>query len=103
MNKSDYIIDFERVNQLTTTIYDDPNDQSNPMVNGKFAYSVSRKIIKDYLDAFNGWNSNPNHSEMIKDKEKHIIETLEYNGILISRSTIRDKKINIILDENNVD
>jgi hypothetical protein len=27
MNRSDYIIDFDRVNQLTASIYDDPNDK----------------------------------------------------------------------------
>ena len=43
MNTNDYIIDFDRVNQLTTSIYDDPNDKSNSFV-GKFAYSVSRKV-----------------------------------------------------------
>jgi hypothetical protein len=45
MLKKDYIIDFERVNQLTSSIYDDPNDKSSPFSTGKFAFSVSRKII----------------------------------------------------------
>ena len=53
MNRSDYIIDFDRVNKLTTSIYDDPNDKSNPFSDGKFAFSVSRKIIKEYLENFN--------------------------------------------------
>ena len=52
MNKNDYIIDFDRVNQLTTSIYDDPNDKSNPFVVGKFTFSVSRKFIKEYIDIF---------------------------------------------------
>ncbi len=100
MKKSDYIIDFERVNELTTSIYDDPNDQSNLMVNGKFAYALSRKIIKDYLDNFNSWSPISNNMEIVNDKTKHIIETLEYNGILVSKSTIRDKKITSILEND---
>lgn len=90
MNKSDYIIDFERVNQLTTSIYDNPNDKSNPLVEGKFAFSVSRKVIKEYLDKF---SSSSRDSEYLD----HIINTLEYNGILIHKSTLRDNKIKQIL------
>jgi hypothetical protein len=98
MNKSDYIIDFERVNELTTSIYDDPNDKSNPMLDGKFAFSISRKVIREYLDNFNSYNPISTHSDLIKDKVKHVIETLEYNGILLHKSTIRDKKIDKILE-----
>ena len=91
MDKNDYIIDFDRVNRLTTTIYDDPNDKSNPFVAGKFAFSVSRKVIKEYIDIFH-------QSRNISSDIEHIVNTLEYNGILIHKSTIRDKKINDILE-----
>jgi hypothetical protein len=93
MNRSDYIIDFERVNQLTSSIYDDPNDKSSPMSDGKFAFSVSRKLIREYLDIFNSM-SERNTTE---DKMNHIINTLEYNKILIHKSTIRDQKIEEVL------
>jgi len=93
MNRSDYIIDFERVNQLTASIYDDPNDKSSPFSDGKFAFSVSRKIIREYLENFNSM-SERNTNE---DKMNHIINTLEYNGILIHKSTIRDQKIEELL------
>ena len=93
MNRSDYIIDFERVNKLTTSIYDDPNDKSNPFSDGKFAFSVSKKIIREYLDNFNSM-SERNTNE---DKMNHIINTLEYNGVLIHKSTIRDQKIEELL------
>jgi hypothetical protein len=93
MNRSDYVIDFERVNQLTASIYDDPNDKSNPMSDGKFAFSVSRKLIREYLDIFNSM-SERNTTE---DKMNHIINTLEYNKILIHKSTIRDQKIDEVL------
>ena len=94
--KSDYVIDFERLNELTTSIYDDPNDQSSPFSNGKFAYSTSKSIIKDYIDYFKRLEDD----FKLKDKTNHVINTLEYNGILIHKSTIRDKKINQVLDEN---
>ena len=90
MNKSDYIIDFERVNQLTTSIYDDPDDKSNPFSEGKFAYAISRRMVKDYLDRFNT-------SKRDSDDLDHIVNTLEYNGILIHKSTLRDNKIKEIL------
>jgi hypothetical protein len=94
ISKNDYIIDFDRVNQLTTSIYDDPNDKSNPFVAGKFAFSVSRKVIKEYIDAFQSISERNTTSNNIE----HIVNTLEYNGILIHKSTIRDKKINDILE-----
>ena len=93
MSSLDYIIDFERVNQLTSSIYNDPNDKSNPFTEGKFAFSVSRKLIKEYLDRF----SSMNERNTPDDKMQHIINTLEYNKIIIHKSTIRDQKIDEIL------
>ena len=93
MSRLDYIIDFERVNQLTSSIYDDPNDKSNPFTEGKFAFSVSRKLIKEYLDRF----SSMTERNAPDDKMQHIINTLEYNKIIVHKSTIRDQKIDEIL------
>jgi len=93
MSSLDYIIDFERVNQLTSSIYNDPNDKSNPFTEGKFAFSVSRKLIKEYLDRF----SSMNERNTPDDKMQHIINTLEYNKIIVHKSTIRDQKIDEIL------
>ena len=95
MNLKDYIIDFERVNELTSTKFDDPDDKSNPFSEGKYMFSVSRKIIKGYLDTiFSNGGISGTHS----DKLEHIINTLEYNGILISKSEIRDRKISKVLE-----
>jgi hypothetical protein len=96
MNTNDYIIDFDRVNQLTTSIYDDPNDKSEYRSDGKFAYSVSRKFIREYIDVFQSFSGSVRNTTI--DKIEHIVNTLEYNGILIHKSTIRDKKINDILE-----
>ena len=97
MNKRDYIIDFKKVNELTTSIYDDPDDDTNPFQKGKFAFSVSRKLIREYIEVF----SSMSERNTTIDKMEHIINTLEYNGILIHKSTIRDNKINRILDGEN--
>lgn len=91
----DYIIDFERVNELTTSIYDDPDDDSNPYQKGKFSFSVSRKLIREYLDKFSMMSDRITES----NKTTHIINTLEYNGIIIHKSTIRDNKLKQILNE----
>jgi hypothetical protein len=64
------------------------------MSDGKFAFSVSRKLIREYLDIFNSM-SERNTTE---DKMNHIINTLEYNKILIHKSTIRDQKIDEVLN-----
>lgn len=93
--KEDYIIDFERVNELTTSIYDDPNDDSNPFQKGKFAFAISRRVIKEYLDKFSTMSNRISESNNMK----HIINTLEYNGILIHKSTMRDNKIGKILND----
>ena len=98
ISKNDYIIDFDRVNQLTTSIYDDPNDKSNPFVAGKFAFSVSRKVIKEYIDIFQSISEQNVRRNTTSDRIEHIVKTLEYNGILIHKSSIRDKKINDILE-----
>jgi hypothetical protein len=93
--KSDYVIDFERINQLTTSIYDDPTDKSNPFTNGKFAFSLSRKIIIDYIEKFRSLQSR----DIPDDRMQHVIDTLEYNGILVSKAKIRDNKISKIISE----
>ena len=94
MNLKDYIIDFERVNELTSTKFDDPDDKSNPFSDGKYIFSVSRKIIKGYLDTI----FQRNKGGVESDKLEHIINTLEYNGILISKAEIRDCKISKVLE-----
>jgi hypothetical protein len=90
-----YYIDFDRVNELTTTIYDDPLYEG-PLQKGNFAYSISRKFILNYLSIFTERRSKRVNSELVQEA----IEQLEFNKILISESTLRDNKINIIINEN---
>lgn len=94
IKREDYIIDFDRVNQLTSTIYDDPNDDSNPFVKGKFAYSITRKLLNGYLEKF----MSASDRKLSDGEMKHIVMTLEYNGILKHKSVLRDEKISSLLE-----
>lgn len=103
--QQDYIIDFERVNQLTAHPNDDPSKSSG--FAAPFTYSISRKILKEYLEIYIGYN--PSESYKIGNRTRtvpieqynNIIETLKHNKILISSADIRNEKINSILDEED--
>lgn len=78
-----YIIDFERLNELTTIVDGDFAPKGN---------TISRNILKEYMDVYlHKLNSKPEYVE-------HVIKTLIYNGILIGPAEIRDKKIDSILE-----
>lgn len=94
MNRSDYIIDFDRVNELTTIVYSERVKQSSAFSDGNIGYTLSRKIISDFLNKFTQSKSSTTDEEM-----NFIIETLVYNKILITKADIRDTKINKVLDE----
>ena len=89
--KSDYIIDLERINELTSSQYD--NQQKNYGGQPYSVHSISKNIIKQYLDIF--MNKDSRHSDNTKLIEA--IETLEYNKIILSKSTIRDNTIDELL------
>lgn len=94
MNRSDYIIDFDRVNELTTIVYSERVKQSNAFSDGSIGYTLSRKIISDFLNKFTQYKSSTTDEEM-----NFIIETLVYNKILITKADIRDTKIDKVLYE----
>lgn len=48
---SEYIIDFVRMNELTSHINDDPN-ASNGIGTSIFVYAISRKVIKELMDTY---------------------------------------------------
>lgn len=87
---SDYVIDFERINQLTTTAFDKENGSPIGPILG---HGISKSIIKDYLQVYQGRDSK--HLNQVKLQE--VIDTLVYNKILISRADIRDGKIDEVL------
>lgn len=88
LENDEYIIDFDRVNELTSH----PNDTTNQTgYQPVFIHGISRSIIKDYLKEFN--------DSVIRGKSINpsVIKTLVWNRILIGKSEIREKKINEIL------
>ena len=48
MNKQDFVIDFVRLNELTSHPNDNPN-QTGPFASG-YCFSITRKVIKHYMD-----------------------------------------------------
>jgi hypothetical protein len=95
IDKHNYIIDFERVNQLTSTHYSPEKANSSPFSDGQTGYTLSRKLINSFLDKFTGKRFDTDYEEM-----EFIINTLVYNKILITKADIRNEKINnLIKDE----
>lgn len=95
---TNYIIDFERINQLTMH----PKDKESDMTIGTGVLSphgVSRKIIKEYIEIYNQYlydKHKTRSSNAISDQRfQMVVDTLLYNGILIDK---RDKRIEQVLD-----
>ena len=89
-----YILDLERINQLTAP---HPGDNSNgyqPTV----VFSVSKSLIKKWVEIWE--NTSSRHSLENDDKVKSAFENLRFNKILLTEADIRDRKLDKILDEN---
>tara|TARA_R110000772_G_scaffold20466_5_gene56990 strand:- start:134856 stop:135188 length:333 start_codon:yes stop_codon:yes gene_type:complete len=95
----DYIIDFERVNALTVNEKIDGHVKENAIGHVSFSYLISRRVLKDYVDTYYQITQNSS-TKRFKDPEKikHIIETLVYNKILLTKADIRHKRIDEVLD-----
>ena len=90
-----YIIDFDRVNELTTH----PNDgkDKSPYALTTSVYSITKNYMKRYLEIFE--DRDRKKSKQYSDEEvKEAIAILVYNRVLISQADIRDEKINKILE-----
>jgi hypothetical protein len=96
MRLEDFIIDFDRVNELSSTKDDNPNEGYV----GTYHFAISRKIVRQYLDILIGEIGD---GQMYKSKHEeilpHVINTLVYNRILIHKATLRDNKIDKILED----
>jgi len=89
--KSNFIIDFERLNYLTTH----PNDNNTAGYNGSYCYSITRKCIKIYMDIY---LSNIDQSKKFSDEiYMEAVENLNWNKILISVADDRENKIEKII------
>lgn len=93
MNINDYIIDFEKVNELTSSPIGERLKDDGTYIPNANNYTLSKSIIKNYLDKFT-------HTDRKYKNIDHIISTLEYNGIIISKSKIRSEKLSSILYNN---
>lgn len=101
----DWVIDFDRVNELTTTSKDNPDAGYS----GTYYFSTSKKIIYDYVDKFVdfyfGQKTIRGRSQMYSVPKstnpelEHITKTLIWNRILVDRSDskVRDEKLDKIL------
>lgn len=87
-----YLIDLERINELTAP---HPGDNSNAY-QPTAVFSVSKMLIKKWVEIW----ENRNSKTETDDKVKLAFENLRFNKILLSESDIRDKKLQFILDEN---
>jgi len=91
-----YIIDLERINQLTSHPADAValNQYTQSPV-----YSITKGLIKKYLEIFESRNFKSNRVATHSEEDiKEAILILRYNKILISEADMRDKKIIEILE-----
>jgi hypothetical protein len=87
-----YLIDLERINELTAPHPGDNSSAYQPTS----VFSVSKMLIKKWVEIW----ENRNSKTETDDKVKLAFENLRFNKILLSESDIRDKKLQFILDEN---
>lgn len=99
---NEYVIDFERLNELTTHPNDNPI--SGGLNTGSFCYSSTRRCIKEYMDIYmdatmrKGTTLGLHIAGPTKEVYNKVIEVLHFNKILISSADIRDKKIDTIVE-----
>ena len=91
--ESDYIIDFDRLNELTS--HDNDSPSSNQTGFGSlYIHSITRKVIKEYMEIYQGRYNRSSDEKKVGE----VIETLHFNRILISKADIRDGKIKKLLE-----
>tara|TARA_R110000772_G_scaffold64185_1_gene143545 strand:- start:8628 stop:8915 length:288 start_codon:yes stop_codon:yes gene_type:complete len=95
MDYLDYIIDFDRVNELTVNEKIDQQVKEGQMGGVNFSYRSTRRVLYEYLDKYKSLRPNLKQDDRID----HIVKTLHYNKILISPADIRDKEIEKVLKD----
>ena len=91
--ESDYIIDFKRLNELTSHENDNPSSNQGGF-GAMYIHTTTRKLIKEYMEIYQGRYSRSSDGKKVDE----VIETLHFNRILISKSDIRDGKVKEILE-----
>ena len=88
-----YIIDFERINQLTSH-QKDTDEGYVPF----HVFNTTRNLIKQYMETYQNYrNSSTRHRTVTDEQYQEAIEILHFNKILIDKSDIRDMKIDEVL------
>lgn len=93
-----YIIDFDRINELTTHPNDNPSNTLS--IGTPYLYSHTRKILKEYIEIYMNHNTTVQWSD--DRRYLQVCEILHYNRILVSQADIRDNKLNSILSSSNI-
>lgn len=92
MDYSNYILDLERLNELSTH----PNDgKKETPFESSVIYSLSRGFLKMALKKYEAQFSK--HYMSCEEDEK-IFKTLHYNKVILAPCEIRDEKITEILN-----
>lgn len=91
---SEYVIDFLKVNELTVHPNDNPN--TTGYIPGTFCYNISRKMIREYLDIYREY---PGTNKISEKKYLDAVSQLVFNKILISKSDIRERRIDEIIEK----
>jgi hypothetical protein len=86
-----YIIDFERINELSGSHTADKNSPYGAST----VHSTTKNLIRKYIEVYESRSGG--RQSFSVDEIKEAIDILVYNKILISPSDIRDRKIDKIL------
>jgi len=86
-----YIIDLERINELTGP---HPGDNPNAYTSTS-VHSISKSLIKKWVELWENRTDRNKNDTLIETA----FENLRYNKILLTESDIRDKKINKLLKD----
>lgn len=92
----DFIIDFNRLNELTA--HDNDSITNSDVYSPVFIYSLSRKVIKEYLEIFTSYNGITDRRLTTTDEYIKACDVLYYNKIIVNKADIRDGKINEVLN-----
>ena len=98
-----YIIDFERINYLTSHQDDNPNRDFSPY----YVYNITRSLIKEYMEVYQSYRGQIGKYQVLTPAQRfrtvndnqyeEAVEILRFNKILLDKSDIRDEKIEKLL------
>jgi hypothetical protein len=99
-----YIIDFERINYLTSHPSYKPDEGYLPF----HVYNTTRTLIKQYMETYQNYNNDSttmsrfrstSHRSITIEQYNEAVEILRFNKILLDKSDIREQKLNEVLDD----